>query len=273
MGRDASRAEMQKKLMADWRRLTYQTWVEACIRLKSQLFDEDRTQYQFILSYVHEMYKRGHKVDITLREDKMFRVVIVYKPDIHVLREFADHGINLDGTFMKHKYGGVLLKDQAWNLAKSLTVASFKRRASELKKKNAKALQWLLDADKFKWAAAYSISPRIGTMTSNNMKSVNKVLLEAREKTLLDCLMAVEKYIGIKRVEFFAKSASWGKLTAYATKEFERKRFVSVVDKIQIIPSCLSSFVVKVRKDRELPVEYSVDLAAVAGGFGLNAFA
>ena len=39
----------------------------------------------------------------------MFRAVIVYKPGIHVLREFADRGINLDGTFMKHKYGEVLL--------------------------------------------------------------------------------------------------------------------------------------------------------------------
>ncbi|CCI11668.1 unnamed protein product [Albugo candida] len=108
-GRDASPAEMHKKLMADGRRLTYQTCVDACIRLKSQLFDEDRTQYQFILSYVHEMNKRGHKADITLREDKTFRVVIVYNPGIHVLSEFANRGINLDGTFMKHKYGGVLL--------------------------------------------------------------------------------------------------------------------------------------------------------------------
>ena len=51
-----------------------------------------------------------------------------------------------------------------------------------------------------------------------------------------------------------------GELTAYATKKFERKRYVSVVDRIEIVPSCLSSFVAKVRKDRELPVEYSVDL-------------
>ena len=66
--------------------------------------------------------------------------------------------------------------------------------------------------------------------------------------------MAMEKYIGIKWVESVAKSASWEELTAYGTKKFERKRYVSVVDRIEIVPSCLSSFVVKVRKDRELPV-------------------
>ena len=89
--------------------MTYQTCVDACIRLKAQLFDEDRTQYQFILSYVLEMNKRGHKADTELREDKICRVVIVYKPGIHVLHEFADRGINLDDTFMKHRYGGAFL--------------------------------------------------------------------------------------------------------------------------------------------------------------------
>ncbi|CCI46981.1 unnamed protein product [Albugo candida] len=47
-GRDASPAEMQKKLTAEGRRLTYQTCVDACIPLKAQLFDEDRTQCQFM---------------------------------------------------------------------------------------------------------------------------------------------------------------------------------------------------------------------------------
>ena len=49
-------------------------------------------------------------------------------------------------------------------------------------------------------------------------------------------------------------------LKAYPNKEFERKHYVSVVDRIEIVPSWLSSFVVKVRKDGEIPVEYSVDL-------------
>lgn len=55
------------------------------------------------------MDKRGHKADIAFREDKFFRAVIVHKPGIHVFRKFADRGINLDGAFIKHKYGGVLL--------------------------------------------------------------------------------------------------------------------------------------------------------------------
>ena len=86
------------------------------------------------------------------------------------------------------KFRNATLKDQAWNLANSLTVASLERRVTELKKNNAQAVIWLLDADKLKWAATYSIRPHFGTVTSNNVKSTNNVLLEAREKPLLDCL-------------------------------------------------------------------------------------
>lgn len=155
------------------------------------------------------------------------------------------------------KFRNSILNDQASNLASSLTFASFKRRSIELKKNSAKTLQWLRDVDKIKGAVTYSIRPRFVTMTSENVNSVNKVMLEARERPLL---MTVEKYIGIKWVEFVAKAASWWELKAFATNEFERKRFVSVVDKHEIIPSCLSSFVAKVRKDGELNLDYSVDL-------------
>ena len=55
-------------------------------------------------------------------------------------------------------------------------------------------------------------------------------------------------------------SSSWKYLTAYAQKLFVRDRLVVIADKIEIIPSCSSSFVAKVAKDGELPVEYAVDL-------------
>lgn len=43
-GRESSPEERQKKLTADERRLTYQTFCgDAPIRLKARLFDEDRT--------------------------------------------------------------------------------------------------------------------------------------------------------------------------------------------------------------------------------------
>ena len=51
-----------------------------------------------------------------------------------------------------------------------------------------------------------------------------------------------------------------GELTPYQTGELEGKRFVSVVDKFEIIPSCLSSFLVKARKYGELTLDYSEDL-------------
>ena len=66
-----------------------------------------------------------------------------------------------------------------------------------MKKYNAKALQWLRDAEKIKGAGTYSIRPLFGTMTSKNLESMNNVMLEARDMPLL---MAVEIYIGIKWV-------------------------------------------------------------------------
>lgn len=62
------------------------------------------------------------------------------------------------------------------------------------------------------------------------MKSAKKSLLEFREKPLLDCLMKMRNYIGIKLM------------------------------KIKKIPRILASFVVKVGKDGELSVECSFDL-------------
>lgn len=92
-------------------------------------------------------------------------------------------------------------------MAKSLTFTSFEQRASELEKNNAKMLQWLPDAVKLNKASAYSIRPPLKPCLATT-EFVNNVLLEAREKPLLDCIMAVEKIIGIKWVQFIAKSSS-----------------------------------------------------------------
>ena len=63
-GRDASPADLEKKLTEDRHYVTYQTCVDACTWLKAQFFNEDRTHYQFILSYDIEMNKSGHKAHI-----------------------------------------------------------------------------------------------------------------------------------------------------------------------------------------------------------------
>jgi hypothetical protein len=158
------------------------------------------------------------------------------------------------------KFHNQALKDHAWKLAKSLTVKSFERRAAEMKSKNSKALEWLTDVDLSKWAAAYSPCPRFGTMTSNNVESVNNVLLQARAEPLLDCLMAVERYVGTKWIEFVKKSSSWGHLTAYAQRKFEKHHLGISAGRIEILPSCGSSFLAKVTKTGELLVEYTIDL-------------
>ena len=56
--------------------------------------------------------------------------------------------------------------------------------------------------DKKKWAAAYSPCAHFGTMTSNNVVSVNSALMAAREEPLLDCLMTIEKYLSGKWVKW-----------------------------------------------------------------------
>ena len=71
-GRGDILAELHKKLTADGRRVTYQNCVDAGNELKAQLFDEYRTQYPFILSYIIEINKRGHKAYIELFKDKIF---------------------------------------------------------------------------------------------------------------------------------------------------------------------------------------------------------
>ena len=47
---------------------------------------------------------------------------------------------------------------------------------------------------------------------------------------------------------------------SFRNEEIRAQALVSVVDKPEIIPSCLSSFVAKVRKNGELTLDYSVDL-------------
>ena len=48
------------------------------------------------------MKKRGYEAYLELREDKLFRVVVEYKPGSYVLHEFAYREIKLDGTFLKN---------------------------------------------------------------------------------------------------------------------------------------------------------------------------
>ena len=55
----ASPAELQNKSTADGRWVTYKTCVDACVRLKAQLFGKGPTKDQFISSYALKMNKSG----------------------------------------------------------------------------------------------------------------------------------------------------------------------------------------------------------------------
>lgn len=344
-GRDSSPADLKKLLKSQGRQVTYRSCADACDRLKKSFFDSDRSQFQLMLSYVHEMNKRGHKADLELRENTVGRVVVIYRQGVQVVREYADRGFSVDGTFMRHEFGGTLLvacllnsnreiqivgvawvsgenkdnwswflqallkatsspafvmsdrdkgllpamedvapaiphfvclrhmmenfnakfrnkvlRDDAWRLGKSLSVSSYNRRAEELKLKNPRALEWMEAVAATKWSAAHSPCPRFGTMTSNNVESVNSILRPARDMPLLDCFMFIEKYVGRRWVDACGQGSSWNHLTPYAKRKFIDKPLTATVDKIEIIPACSSSFIAKVRKEGQLPVEYAVDL-------------
>lgn len=344
-GREASPRALQDLLCSSGHDVSYHNCADACAIVKAELFESDRLQFQLIISYVQELIKRGHKADVDLDGTTIRRVVVVYRQGIQVTSVFADRGLNMDGTFMKHSLGGTLLvaclrnsnseiqivavawvsgetkdnwswfldhllkaitrpafaisdrdkglipaleqvapglphlfclrhfmenfntkfrnkalRNAGWKLGKALTPIAYTKRSDELAELNQKAVEWMEAVDKTKWAAAYSPCIRFGTMTSNNVESVNSALIDARQEPLLDCLMTIEKYVCDKWVEFTGKTTKWGPLTDYAEKKFVGKRLARGFDGMEVFPRCSSSFNVKVKKDGQLPIEYAIDL-------------
>ncbi|CEG43345.1 Zinc finger, SWIM-type [Plasmopara halstedii] len=105
----------------------------------------------------------------------------------------------------------------------------------------------------------HSRCARFGTTTSNSVESTNNVLLVARDKTLLDCIIDVERYLGSRWVDFIVWSSSLNHLTLICSKMFVPKRQSGVVAKIKILPSYSIMFVATVYKDGGVPVEYATD--------------
>jgi hypothetical protein len=108
-GRTASPVQLQQHLAKHGHRARYRACVDVCNRLKKEIFESDRSQYQLMLSYIHELNKRGHNADIDIRSNVIARLAIVFKQGIQAANVFADRGLCLDGTFMKHEPGGTLL--------------------------------------------------------------------------------------------------------------------------------------------------------------------
>nr|CCA25172.1 AlNc14C279G10084 [Albugo laibachii Nc14] len=146
-----------------------------------------------------------------------------------------------------NKFHNKPLRNAEWKLEKALTPIAYTKRVDELAKLNQKAVEWTEAVDKKKWAAAYSPCARFGTMTSNNIESVISTLMAARQESLLDCLMTIEKYVSGKWVEITGKMTKWGQLSEYAEKRL------------------LANSSPAVKRDGQLSTEYAIDQDKASG--------
>lgn len=74
---------------------------------------------------------------------------------------------------------------------------------------NPAVASWLMNVGKEKWSLCYSPCPRFGTLTSNNVESVNGALKKIRKLPILDCLMAIERYVGQKWASSTKTALKW----------------------------------------------------------------
>jgi hypothetical protein len=157
------------------------------------------------------------------------------------------------------KFKSKPLKNTAWDLARALNEAQFVKQAAILSGMNSSAEAWLMDVGKEKWSLCYSPCPRFGTLTLNNVESINRALRKIRKLPVLDCLMAIERYIGEKWVSNNANAVNWGLLTHRTTARV--KRLLSINSSIEVSQHSESSFVVtEYTKRGEAPIEYIVQL-------------
>nr|CCA27099.1 transposon protein putative [Albugo laibachii Nc14] len=223
--------------------------------------------------------------NVTRRGNKL---ILHGKGPYRVVATINGWTINMDGTFMKHSSGGTLLvaclrnsnndiqivavawvsgetkENWSWfldHLLKTITRPAFiiSDRDKGLIPALKQAVEGMEAVDKKKWAAAYSPCAHFGTMTSNNVESVNSALMAAREEPLLDCLMTIEKYLIGKWVEFIGKVTKCGQLTDYAEKTFVGKRLARGFDGMEVFSQSSSSFSVKVKRDGQLLTEYAIE--------------
>lgn len=166
------------------------------------------------------------------------------------------------------------LQQLAWQLARTMQKSEFDAVSNELMDRNAMAMNWLLDVGKEKWALLYSAVPRFGTVTSNNVESVNSVLRHIRSLPILDCLMAIERYVGTKWFENCEKGSDWSLLTKTMNKRME-----SVVRSAHgaiVLANSPSSMVVRVsdgQRFSEFAVRISADSVSCSCGYSKDMLA
>jgi hypothetical protein len=149
------------------------------------------------------------------------------------------------------------LKNSAWMLARARTESEFNKQAEILRKMNKGTETWLLDMGKEKWSLAFGSCPRYGTLTSNNVESINGVLRGIRKILIVDCLLAIERYIGVQWVSSLIEAQAWGSLTKWTSRRVEKALTLS--NNIQVSRYSKHSFLVTTHLNPgELPKELAV---------------
>ena len=214
---------------------------------------ENEENWSWFLKFVLEKLEIPPAFVISDRDKGLLPAMTKVAPGIHHFYCYR----HMMENFNK-KFKSKLLRNLAWQLGRARSEQEFEASKMELKSAKAEALQWLEDIPLEKWSVCHSPCPRFGVYTSNNVESINSALRAARKLPILDMLMAIERYVGLKWSENVDKASQWEELTAKAK---------SCVDKcmarafgISVKKNSSTSFLVKVTREKETPLEFVVDL-------------
>jgi hypothetical protein len=110
------------------------------------------------------------------------------------------------------------LKEKAWGLAKAKTTIEFNRIAEWMNGINPEAMAWIEEIGLERLAIAFSPPGicRYGTVTSNNVESINSRLRCIRKLPIMEMLINIEEMVALDRFSAARNSVSWnGQLTKY----------------------------------------------------------
>jgi hypothetical protein len=109
------------------------------------------------------------------------------------------------------------LKEKAWSLAKAKTINEFNMVKEWIVSIKPEAMEWLENIGLEHITILFSPVCRFGTVTSNNVESVNSRLRKARKLPIMEMLLDIENTVALDRFLAYKNSIEWtGNLTKYA---------------------------------------------------------
>lgn len=109
-GRELRKKELGQLLASEGINLTFKQLSRSYKQLLDWHFGSEADHFRMLPSYVDGLRAKGHfavlKKDAT---ERFQRLVIVYRESVQAFKLYAMRGLQLDGTFLKSSFGGVLL--------------------------------------------------------------------------------------------------------------------------------------------------------------------